>query len=125
MNILNTVSKPFSNTSFTVTLGGGHVGSYTLRVFHTEKGYSTETVDFKYIIEVHSISPSKGNLNGGSLIQINGKNFSGIVNDNTVFLLKGNQNSQCTIVSATSTSIVVRVPPLSNPAELGPYEILV
>jgi hypothetical protein len=75
-----------SDTEIIATLGGGHVGTYTLTVEKIGYGYSINTKTFKYQIIIDSVSPSSGSINGGTTITISGSNFSTNLNDNVVFL---------------------------------------
>ena len=71
------------DTTLLVRLGGGYSGKYELRVHIQNKGYSNNpSQKFKYIIEIHSISPLTGSFMGGTVLTIAGKNFSSITNEN-------------------------------------------
>lgn len=64
---------------------------------------------FNYKIVVNSLSLSSGHKGGGYSLTITGLNFATAAGTSQVFI--GNaKNSICTIVSATSTSIVCTVP---------------
>lgn len=46
-----------TDTEVVATLGGGHVGDFTIRVNKIGYGSSMGTVDFSYIINLASVTP--------------------------------------------------------------------
>jgi hypothetical protein len=69
-----------SDTDMTVILGGGRTGDYKLRVVNY-LGASVD-VDFSYKIIVNSVTPKSGSKLGGTLLTIEGDNFSVTKTDN-------------------------------------------
>lgn len=61
--------------TLTVTLGGGRVGEYKLRIKDSVKGFSVADFDFYYRIGIDSLSANTGNKNGGVELTITGFNF--------------------------------------------------
>lgn len=79
-----------SSSSMKVTLGGGRVGQYKLRVLAIDLGYSVSDFDFHYEIGINSISPSSGNKYGGQVLTITGYNFGDNLTSNQVFVEQTN-----------------------------------
>lgn len=69
-----------------VTLGGGRVGEYKLRVLNIAEGYSVSDFDFHYEIGIDTISPATGSQYGGETITITGYNFGESLTSNQVFI---------------------------------------
>lgn len=107
-----------TDTRVDAVLGGGHVGTYSVRVVKSGAGESIPSSPsanvFKYVIKVNSVSPSSGAVLGGTLLIITGENFcAASIFDNNVFVSNGRENVMCNIVSATSTQITC----LTGPAD--------
>ena len=82
VEISNTNGKEFIKVMF----GGALSGNYSIVVLSQQYGYFVTTgVTFQAVGKVTSYYPSQGSLNGGTLITINGYNFSnGAITDNPV-----------------------------------------
>lgn len=79
-----------NNTHILAGLSGGLAGTFTVQVNLPTAGDSlpaTPGADtFKYVVEINSISPSTGSINGGSLLTITGKNFDTGAQNTLVFI---------------------------------------
>lgn len=67
-----------NDTYIEAFLGGGRTGTYDVRVWDNEWGYSNTSGaadNFKYQIEVSSVTPVNGSMFGGTLLTIVGINF--------------------------------------------------
>lgn len=69
-------------TSMTLIMSGGKMGTYKMLVYRKNFGLysvaigSATVIDFKYEFYINSISPVKGSKQGGTVVTINGINFS-------------------------------------------------
>ena len=107
LSILNSTS----NQIYAV-LGGGKRGSYQLKVWIDQIGYSKENVQgsslFKYELNVISISPNVGSLYGGTNLTISGVNFSPLLKQNQVFI---GDNNFCVVLESNQNFIVCQTKP--------------
>ncbi len=85
LNIVE-ISNTNGNKYIKVKYGGAYSGNYTLEVSSVLYGnFDTTGLIFEAVGKVTSYSPATGSLNGGTLITINGFNFSdGEITDNPV-----------------------------------------
>ena len=108
----NTVSS--TTTTITCRLSGGKKGAYRVKVHMKGVGYSlpktTDSDLFHYRTTVTSISPTKGSLVGGTVLTIQGTNFSTVKNENQV-VLGDSGLDYCIILTATPTEITCRINP--------------
>jgi len=84
--VYNLIIQSVSDNQILATLSGGHVGNFTVKVVRDSVGYSSGTFNFSYEIRINSISPTQGSEFGGTLLTIDGVNFSEVESDNNVFL---------------------------------------
>ena len=114
----NTVSS--TTTTITCRLSGGRKGAYRIKVHMKGKGFSmpqTTDVDlFHYRTTVTSITPNSGSTAGGTVLTIQGTNFSLIKNENQVVIGESGFD-YCMIITATATEITCRV---NAPQEVPP-----
>ena len=103
-----------TDTQIYVVLSGGRAGSYYMRLEIDGVGSSQESQTnvslFKYELTVTNISPNQGSIYGGTIITINGTNFSPIKNQNQVFL-GDDSNNFCDIIDSGNSYIICRTRP--------------
>ena len=63
-----------TDTDITARLGGGRTGDYTIHAVNSLG--SSAYINFSYEITVSSIAPNFGSKNGGTILTIDGDNFS-------------------------------------------------
>ena len=109
LSVLNT-----TDNQLFVILGGGKVGSYYIRLQIEGVGSSKESQTnsslFRYELTVSSISPNQGSIYGGTILTINGTNFSPFKNQNQVFV-GDDPNNFCDIIECATTYILCRTRP--------------
>ena len=115
-------NTPVTDTGMICKLSGGKSGSYKLQMFRDGYGYAVgdpaTAVDFKYEIQLSSISQSSGSVEGGHLLTLTGDNFSTVLTDNQViFGESANLSNVCAVQTATKTTITCLTPKISPPLE--------
>ena len=105
---LSEISLDSINGVITAVLSGGSQGNYTVRVNIEDIGDSMPinvTANlFFYELIVLNVSPNIGSVLGGTLLSINGVNFSPILNQNQVFI--GDEiNAICDIIFSNESLI--------------------
>lgn len=115
-----------SDTQITATLSGGKVGNYTVRVVKKDIGNSIGDLPFKYIIELSSISPTKGSKYGGQILTINGSHFSSILSDNAVYFEQPLTDTflRCLLITVSNTQLMCKTP-VMDPKVTGPLAVVV
>ncbi|KAH9512877.1 Fibrocystin-L, partial [Bulinus truncatus] len=87
----------------TCNLGNGATGKVDVFVTVVNKGLAKSSVQFTYITEITSFSPSSGSVEGGTLLTINGKGFTADANITI-------DSRQCYIENLTQSTITCRTP---------------
>ena len=111
---LNVVS--LVNGEILAILGGGKAGKYSVRVDIDSIGSTKPLTDdaniFYYDLVILSINPTFGSIMGGTLLNIQGVNFSPNLNQNQVFIGE-NINQFCDVIFSNSTNLecITRVAP--------------
>ena len=104
-----------NNTNIYVRISGGESGEFRVAVNKKSSGYasieSSDANKFVYGIFVTSVYPSTGSINGGTVLTIQGENFSADKRENQVYVGAA-ANWVCKIISATPTEITCRTPPI-------------
>lgn len=105
-----------NDTYIQAGIPGGLPGSFKVQVQISGLGMAlpntTSCNDFTYQLVITSVTPTSGSYNGGTLIHIQGKNFSSAVDETLVFV--GNAiNWLCNLVSVNTTDILCRTPPFN------------
>ena len=100
-----------TNTEIKAILGGGKSGTYTLRVELDGLGSSNPSTTLaniiKYEITITKVSVKEGSKEGGTVIGMDGTNFSPILSQNQVFI--GEElNKYCDVLNATSVYLECR-----------------
>ena len=100
-----------TDTEIKAILGGGKSGAYTLRVEIDGVGSSNPSTTLaniiKYEITITKVSVKEGSKEGGTVIGMNGTNFSPILSQNQVFL--GEElNKYCDVLNATTVYLECR-----------------
>ena len=101
-------------TSITCRLKGGKIGDYKMVI--NKNGFGSSGVssvgvnEFKYELNIDSISPISGSKAGGTILTIKGKNFSPTKNNNQVFI--GGSNVICLVIEATETELKCKTGPM-------------
>ena len=66
-----------SSTSITCSVGSGPAGNQPVIATILSIGQSNNNIQFQYILQVGTISPSRGSYGGGQTVTINGNGFNG------------------------------------------------
>lgn len=84
LNVVN-ISNTNGNQFVQVMYGGAPSGNYSVVMMSAVHGlFDTSAIIFQAIGVITSFSPNQGSINGGTLITINGYNFSSVITDNPV-----------------------------------------
>lgn len=94
-----------SSTSIACTVGSGPAGNQPVLVTIPSIGQSNNNIQFQYILQVSTISPSRGGYGGGQTVTINGNGFNGSSINVTVC---GEVCQSVTVVS--NTQLTCRTP---------------
>ena len=101
-----------NDTFIKAGLSGGLPGEYEVEIIGNEMishPSSAGATIFKYEIVIESISASEGSPNGGTVLIIEGKNFSPEDQENLIFV--GNKpNTFCELISYSETQLVCVTP---------------
>ena len=108
MRILN-----LNDTYIKVGIPGGLAGKFKVQVNRIGLGEimpnSSACNDFTYELVINSVTPTSGSYNGGTLIHVQGINFSPALDETLVFV--GNAiNWFCAVESLNTTDILCRTP---------------
>lgn len=100
-----------TNTEIRAILGGGRSGTYTLRVELEGLGSSAPSTSMAniitYEITITKVTVMEGSKEGGTVIGLEGTNFSPILSQNQVFI--GDElNKYCDILKATAVYLECR-----------------
>jgi hypothetical protein len=107
----------FTNSSIIVGLSGGNPGTFTVQVTLNNGAGDSQAItngadQFQYGFTISSVSPNTGSYYGGTLLTINGTNFSPAVSDTLVYV-GFTLNWFCSIETITNTQITCRTPSIS------------
>ena len=116
-----------TNTQIKAILGGGKSGAYFLRVELVGMGASIASFSgsnsFKYEITITKVSVKEGSREGGTVIGIDGTNFSPVLNQNQVFI--GEQlNKYCDVVKATAIYLECRTRKETEVEQIGKNQVI-
>lgn len=105
-----------NDTYIKVGIPGGLTGKYKVEVNIIGVGEAlpnTANVNsFNYELVINSVTPSSGSYNGGTLLHLQGINFSPALDETLVFV--GDElNWMCNVESLNTTDILCRTPPIS------------
>lgn len=114
-----------STTEMVVGISGGLPETYSLHLtVNDEQATIGPDVggipanQFKYELDVLTVSPNEGSYYGGTLLTITGINFAPTLQENMVFI--GNEvNWFCRIVTLSETQITCRTPPMHERYNVG------
>jgi len=110
---LNVVATDATAKTLTVKYGGAYSGEYKLCVSDGEGPLEIQAgVTFTAQIQVSAFSPASGSKYGGSLVTIDGWEFSDLVSDNPVkigYQVIGGINHYCYVLSTSSAQIKCRM----------------
>lgn len=104
--ILNVESVDNAANSLQAAFGGAWSETYTVEVVSASQGRFNSDISLHVGSTVTDYNPKTGSIYGGTLITIDGINFSDVSTDNPV----GVGWDQCEIVSTSTTQIIARTP---------------
>ena len=113
-----------TDTQIKCNVNGGPRGVYTWSLWVNPVGYADFGVSTSYELklQINSISPASGSLNGGTLITVTGEGFSTITDQMLVLL--GTQDNLCIIQSTESTTFTCLTSEIYTKEEDTDYEFI-
>lgn len=109
---LYVMSANDTDKTIKVKFGGAKTGLYHLTVSSKQHGRITiDNLNLNVGSNVTSITPLMGSMNGGTLVTINGVNFSPDPLDNPVKV----GDNYCNVITSTPTQIKCRIAKITTP----------
>ena len=105
------------DTSLSCTISGGRKGEYLVVIQRETLGASVPSNIgsnlITFSVNIDSIWPTQGSSQGGTILTIDGSNFSEDETDHQVYFGE-NQLNSCTVLTSSSSQITCRIDPLSD-----------